>query len=86
MNVDVELRGGEKVNAKDRCGDVSNMEDPVVSTTEAKVKFHGYFTAGCYFRAVSSPEAFAFAFVRPVNLLRGQDAKACSSVNQEAFA
>ena len=62
MNVDVEL----KVNAKDKCGD-SNMEDPVVSTTEAKVKFHGSFIVG-YFRAVSIPGAFAFAFVRPVNL------------------
>ena len=81
MHIDVKFGGSEKVNTGDGCGDISNMEDLVVNTTQAKVKFHSSFTICHYLRAVGSPEAFDFAFVRPVNVFRGQDTEACSSVN-----
>ena len=71
MHVDVEVRGGEEVNAEDGCCNVSNMENPVVDSSEPKVQFHGSFAVCDNFRVVSSPEALAFAFVRPVNLFRG---------------
>ena len=56
MHVDIELKGGKKVNTEDRCGDVCNMTDLVVDTTESKIQFHGN-NMHCYFRAVGSPKA-----------------------------
>ena len=38
MDVDVELRGGEKVNPEDWCSDICYMEDPIVHSVKLEVR------------------------------------------------
>ena len=81
MYIDIETTGSKKIDSQYGCGNVSNMEDPVIGVAESKVHLYCSF-AVCYaFCSVGCPEALPFAFMRLVDVLRGKHTEACPSVD-----
>ena len=86
MHVYIKMTSSKKINSQYGCGYVGNIENPVVGAAESKVHLYSSFTISSDFRTIGCPEAFPFASARPVDVFRGKDAEACSSVNEVASA